>query len=194
MWESNQIPIQIYYSELLALNVLCCANPSNLILHPGWSMLKIVILLLYASWSSLSCEDRCIWGLANKQTKQVVDHCDEINQLYIYDIHILVKSNEHYFGLQIISSSDMTITTPSSSVPGPIAKPRSNSTSSNYSSESSHIGSGYQRAPGSEREENTFVSIDELMGVLRTVNFACATQFEMWQLFWATKCVLRNLC
>ncbi|XP_072028240.1 LOW QUALITY PROTEIN: putative E3 ubiquitin-protein ligase UNKL [Amphiura filiformis] len=57
---------------------------------------------------------------------------------------------------QIISSSDMTITTPSNSVPGPIAKPRSNSTSSNYSSESSHIGSVYQRAPGSEREENTF--------------------------------------
>lgn len=74
---------------------------------------------------------------------------------------IIIISSRFSTIQQLITSGDMSITTPSS-VPGPIAKPRSNSTSSNYSSESSsHIGCGYQRAPGSEREreENTFVSI-----------------------------------
>ena len=76
----------------------------------------------------------------------------------------------------------MTITTPSSSVPGPIAKPRSGSTSSNYSSESSHIGSTYQRAPGSEREENTFVSIivDTIVLLYNCfVNFDNLTRFYL---------------
>ncbi|XP_033630575.1 putative E3 ubiquitin-protein ligase UNKL isoform X1 [Asterias rubens] len=41
----------------------------------------------------------------------------------------------------------------SSSAPGPIAKPRSNSTSSSYSSDSLHFNI-YPRAPGSEREDS----------------------------------------
>ncbi|XP_022093640.1 putative E3 ubiquitin-protein ligase UNKL isoform X2 [Acanthaster planci] len=53
---------------------------------------------------------------------------------------------------QQVMGGDPTFSIAPSNMPGPIAKPRSNSTSSNYSSDSLHHNM-YPRAPGSEREE-----------------------------------------